>query len=191
MWDLLTSTAIAILDLPGGASLFNHNAVLGDYDVISLDDNGKLLAASDVHGNTYVFDVHTRQVIFTLHFDAAQDLTAPMISPDGKTILNYALGTGALDKATLWNIAAKSNVTPADPRWPSEVFSLNYSTDGGVIANYVTNFHGVSRTYLWNTGTRTYIATVALPDSAFISVGPQGKDINTPWRGQLLFFNAA
>jgi serine/threonine protein kinase/WD40 repeat protein len=184
VWNLRASTAIASLSIPGTAGLYNSLSGVNNKGAISLDNNGRLLAASDANGKTYVFNVETRQVVLTLRFDPVSINPAPVISPDGKTIEvpESFSGTGG----TLWNIATRSNVTPSDVRWSPNVGSLVFSTDGGVILT-----QRYSSADLWDTGTLAEIAGANLPSYDVTGVSPGGKElIISSFPGQLLFFNS-
>jgi serine/threonine-protein kinase len=148
--------------LPGGAD----QAYPPPYE---LDLNGGRMIYHPATNETYVWDFSRESVVAKLR---SSEYT--VLSPDGKTILaanpsNYPTPTGGSGTAapTLWDVATRSNVTPADPRWkqqlrqPWETYSWEtYSEDGSVI---MTKRAG-GKFDLWSTATHKYLLTITEPN---------------------------
>jgi WD40 repeat protein len=75
-----------------------------------MDQAGTRLLSSD-NSVTDVWDVETGSII------AKMDIAgSSILSPDGKTV--FVLPSSSRGSAQLWNVATKSNITPADPPMP-------------------------------------------------------------------------
>jgi hypothetical protein len=164
--------------LPDGADL----AYPPPYE---LNLTGSRMIYHPASDETYVWDFNSESVIAKLR---SSEYT--VLSPDGKTILaanpsDYPTpaGSGGTATPTLWDVATRSDVTPADPRWKAqlreswETYSWQtYSEDGSVL---MTKRAG-GKYDLWSTVTRKYLLTITEPDypaAGFATLAADGREV--------------
>jgi WD40 repeat protein len=139
---------------------------------VGFSPNGKLLAASDNNGKTYVWSITTRRLIDTLPFPAgnSQDVGAVAFSPDGSL-----LAIGGAGGAYLWNVASQRVTMLPNPRHSQGVNSLAFSRSGKVLAAGDAD----GSTYLWSISTRRWIAVLTDPGGSqgvtSVAFSPDGK----------------
>jgi serine/threonine protein kinase len=143
-------------------------------DAAAFSPDGQLLAAADLNGRTYLWDLATRPRVATLPDPADMGVDAVAFSPDGQL-----LAAADWDGSTfLWDIATQSHfATFTDPH-NGDVYSVAFSPDGQMLA--VADKSG--SIYLWDVATRTRIATLNDPGSESVNTvafSPDGRVLAT------------
>jgi serine/threonine protein kinase len=160
---------------------------------VSLDWTGGVLAVGDTRGNVYIWDVGTRAVLRTLHYNPATTLNrdhlnsegapAATLSADGKQVM--VADDGADQKDTLWDVATGANITPDDASWPIAWHGapqVLFCSGGQFIVTEPDNSDGAE---LWNAATGAYVAAVRYPDNLanlgldVYAVSPDGRTVLT------------
>jgi Protein kinase domain/WD domain, G-beta repeat len=137
-------------------------------DAAAFSPDGQLLAAADLNGRTYLWDLATGPRVATLPDPADMGVDAVAFSPDG-----LLLAAADWDGSTfLWDTATHSHIaTFTDPR-NGDVYSVAFSPDGQQLA--VADKNG--SIYLWDVATRTRIATLNDPGSESVNTVVYRKD---------------
>jgi len=168
VWDLRTGRLIAHLADPDSDPFGT---------AVVLDSAGRTLAVAG-ESHIYVWNVPGRKVIATLPYPPGASATGavPLLSADG---------TGAVVDSeqsnewfTLWDVAAQSNATPQDTRWPRK-FAILYVAPAGAVCATQGAYQSLD---LWNIATRTHIRTVGSPSQPvgyLFAVGPGGHEVLT------------
>jgi DNA-binding beta-propeller fold protein YncE len=140
------------------ADLGNIHAAIGD---VAFSPDGRVLTAENTNGVVYLWNMVTRQLIFTIGKSADPFTYGMAISPDSQT-LGTLQNSGARDHAYLWNLATnRIYATLTAPGHP-QVSSVTFSPDGKMIA--LSGLDG--KTSLWDAATRRFLAAFTDPDSS-------------------------
>jgi serine/threonine protein kinase/WD40 repeat protein len=137
---------------------------------VAFSPDGKIIAAGDWNGNTYLWNVSGHSLIATLPGTSANPVFSVAFSPEGKTI---AVGAGSTN---LWDVSSRSLIaTLTDPSGSGDE-SIAFSPDGKTLA--VGDANGV--TYLWDASSQSLIAP--LYDSSdrgvfSVAFSPDGQTI--------------
>jgi serine/threonine-protein kinase len=182
VWNLSSGTKTAELTDPDGATVVTSGS--GYYGAISLDENGSLVSVADPAGNVYVWNVSSRQLTATLHYDYntlsnSNFKTDPAtLSPDGKLItINFA-ASGPV--SSVWSIATRASVTPGGSDWPRTGAAVLFSANGQVI---VTNRDGGTAADLWNAASGAHLASVGFSAAgpgdglSITAIAPDGREL--------------
>jgi serine/threonine protein kinase len=180
--NIATGTITADLTDPDSAPLFPGSAVVGTG--LSLSADGSRLTVGDSKGKLYVWNVRSRHVIATLHYDEAKadknDENAAFISGDGTWVFIPDGPQGMSD--SLWDVASEANVTPRDARWPrssrqsSTGLVAAFSDSGQFIATQRVDGSGAD---LWNAATGAHVASFSYRSVSLFLQGlsPDGTEI--------------
>jgi WD40 repeat protein/serine/threonine protein kinase len=143
-------------------------------DAAAFSPDGQLLAAADLDGRTYLWDLATGPRVATLPDPADMGVDAVAFSPDGQL-----LAAADWDGSTfLWDVASRSHIATFTDPHNGDVYSVAFSPDSQVLA--VADKNG--SIYLWNVVTRTRIATLTDPGSESVNTvafSPDGQVLAT------------
>jgi serine/threonine protein kinase len=132
----------------------------------------------------YVLNISNGDVLAKLNLNSEITGTSSL-SPDGATALVtpatsiWFTAGDTIRPWELWNVATKSNISPADSRWKeqNEYGYPIFSTDSSVIATWRAG----GKTDLWNVASRKYLLTISDPDyredGYIAAVGPGGSEV--------------
>jgi WD40 repeat protein len=125
---------------------------------------GRILAAADNDGDTYLWNIGARKIITTFPSHLHGSALAVAFSPDGKT-LAVAHSNGTVE---LWSVATGTQIDilqiPAGV-YP-QVTSVAFSPDGKTLAAGTLDENEAGSTFLWSTATYRIIATLKAPGGA-------------------------
>jgi serine/threonine protein kinase/WD40 repeat protein len=180
----ITSVAFS----PSGATLAAASVPMCLWDIVSkvcangfgsasgqslaFSPNGKILAAGDITGRTYLWNVLTgsRGVALTDPNSGSTGVLSVAFSADGKY-----LATGDSNGRTyLWNVATERLIVALPDPGSKEIASVAFSPDGTILAAGGSN----GRTYLWNVPTGTSAGVLPDPNSSgqlSVAFSPDGK----------------
>ena len=156
LWNVASRKLIATLIAPGVDAQVYSVAFSPDGTTLAVGNRSDS-NPNRSNGNTYLWNVSTRQLIATLNDPGSMGVSTVAFSPGGTTL---AAGDG--DGSTyLWNVAGrKLTATMSDPG-SQGVDSVAFSPGGTTLAAGDND----GSTYLWNVGSRKLIATLTDPGS--------------------------
>jgi sugar lactone lactonase YvrE len=170
------------------------NATLTDpgsegVDAVAFSPDGQLLAAADLNGSTYLWNVATRSRSHPATLAEPGDLgvDAVAFSPDGQ-LLAAADWNGS---TYLWDVATQSHIATFTDPHRGDVYSVAFSPDGQVLA--VADKNG--SVYLWDVATQHHIATLTDPGGKSVDTvafSPDGQVLaTTDWNGSTYLWDVA
>jgi len=160
----VTTGLMAALTDPYGVSVFT----------VAFSPDGRMLAASDEQGSTYLWNVATRHQIAELddptYWIGSNYSVA--FSPDGRT-----LASGRYQGSSyLWNVATRHLIATLNDPKGSGVNSVAFSPHGRMLAAG----DGNGSTYLWDVATRHLITDLTDPGRAgvvSVAFSPNGQTL--------------
>jgi WD40 repeat protein len=173
--DLAAGTIAARLSVPGG----------GPADPgldLSFDQSGDRILVASKDKVAYVWDVKARQVIQHVSYPVKTSgylVAYPRLSWDGAAIVVLANDSNS-GPSSLWDVATGANITPHDPRWPTDDNGCLFSEDSQVCATDAPDRKTVD---LWDVATHKFLLAVSTPnhvaDGGVTDVGPGAADLVT------------
>jgi serine/threonine-protein kinase len=155
---------------PGGLPI-THTSIDDDQTISVAEQNGTMYLYNASSGSPVgqVSPRHTAQGAISFEYSS--------LSPDG----SIAVTAFNRRSVTLWNIAAKANITPRDPRWTAVTGAI-FSANGHLIATTATTITRQSVTFdLWKAGGAvSHFLTVPVPDDYLgqpLCVSPDGTKV--------------
>jgi hypothetical protein len=159
--------AVTQLTKPQPAAALTNPSAQGATS-LAFSPNGKLLAATDSNGKTYVWGVASRRLITTLSVPGgnnSQGVGATAFSPDS-SLLAVANGRGV----SVWSVTTKRVTALPGPPDNQGVGPLAFSPDGRTLAAGDAD----GSIYLWSISARRWIAVLADPSETQDPNGAQG-----------------
>jgi WD40 repeat protein len=164
MWDLSTGKERALPKLSGRVN--------------ALSPNGKLLALADDR-TVRLWDILAEKEVAAFEHDTP--ISAPVFSPDGKTIAAGWSKAGPkpgsrLGVGTLWDIATgKQGLTMETG--PGRLSGLAFSPDGKLLAGATSDFPLIGDVTLWDVSTGKVRSTLEANGVHCLAFAPDGKTL--------------
>ena len=200
-WRFVPIAAVAFSPSGGTLAIASENICLRDIaaarctgifgsasiTALAFSPDGKILAASDNTGHTYLWNLATGSQGAILSDSGSSGAFSIAFSPDGKTL---AVGDGS-GRTYLFNAATGKPAGSLPDPGSTGVNSVTFSPDGKTLAAGDGNGHA----YLWNVATGKPIVTLGSPGSKSVmsvAFSPDGKILAVGnGNGRTYLWNAA